>query len=147
MAGGRRKGELLLWGERRGQNRSALPRPREDLALPFYQTRGQATLVKREKKIKRWYMHNSRKEEIFSHAVGPTVLGSCWLLLPCAFACVRPWCHASSCMRLGHWILLIPDACMASEVPKTTREGHQLVGSHMVGEYMMSWTWFMVIFL
>jgi hypothetical protein len=73
MAGGRRRGELLLRGDGRGQNRSALSLPREDLALPFYQTRGQATLVKTEKKRKRWCMHNSCKEEVFSHAAGPTV--------------------------------------------------------------------------
>jgi hypothetical protein len=50
---------------------------REDLALPFYQTRGQAKFVKREKKRKRWCMHNSCKGEVFSHAAGPTILGSC----------------------------------------------------------------------
>jgi hypothetical protein len=48
--------------------------PCEDLALPFYQTRGQTTLAKREKKRKRWCMHNSCKGEVFSHAAGPFVV-------------------------------------------------------------------------
>jgi hypothetical protein len=96
MAGGRIKGELLLRGQGRGQSRSALSLPREDLALPFYETRGQATLVKREKKRKRRCMHNSCKGGgLFSCSGSHHRPWFCWLLLTCVTA-FDTWCMHST---------------------------------------------------
>jgi hypothetical protein len=65
--------------------------PREDPCSPLYQTRGAGYISEERNKERDCACTTAVRGEVFSHAAGPTALGSCWLLLPCVIA-LDTWC-------------------------------------------------------